>query len=140
MKFPVTVVIFCCVLLNSAIHSWAQLVVTVSPPKVTDQKAIVELKMKNGLAEPIESARAICFLLDEQGKLVGESSKWVIGGMKNRPSLRPKAQTTFNFVVNSPQPFVSTNITATITFDQISLAGGQMADIKKDIQIQNANQ
>ncbi len=53
----------------------AQLAVTVSPPKIADQKAVVELKMKNSLAETIESARAVCFLLDEQCKMVGESTK-----------------------------------------------------------------
>jgi len=118
----------------------AQLAITVSPPKIVAQKAIVKLTMKNNLSEKIESARAAVFLSDAQGQMIGTATKWVIGGMKNRPSLEPKAQTTFNFVVTSPQPFTSSNITATVTFDQISLAGGQMADIKKDIQIQNANQ
>jgi hypothetical protein len=32
-------------------------------------KAVVSLAMTNALAEPVESARAICFLLDEQGKV-----------------------------------------------------------------------
>lgn len=118
----------------------AQLAVTVTPPKVVGQKAVVKLTMKNNLSGKIESARAAIFLSDAQGQMIGTSTKWVIGGMKNRPPLEPQAQTTFNFVVTSPQPFTSTNITATITFDQMSLAGGHMADIKKDIQIQNANQ
>jgi len=43
----------------------AQLAVTVSPPKVVGQKAVVELKMTNSFPERIESARAVCFLLDE---------------------------------------------------------------------------
>lgn len=118
----------------------AQLAVTVSPPKIIGQKAVVRLTMKNNLSDKIESARAAVFLSDAQGQMIGTSTKWVIGGTKNRPSLEPNAQTTFNFVVTNPQPFTSTNINATVTFDQMSLAGGQMANIKKDIQIQNANQ
>jgi hypothetical protein len=44
----------------------AQLAVTVSPLKVIGQKAIVLLALTNHLAEKVESARAVCFLLDEQ--------------------------------------------------------------------------
>ena len=44
----------------------AQLAVTVSPLKVIGQKAIVSLALTNHLAEKVESARAVCFLLDEQ--------------------------------------------------------------------------
>jgi len=40
--------------------------VTVSPLKVIGQKAIVSLALTNHLAEKVESARAVCFLLDEQ--------------------------------------------------------------------------
>ncbi len=116
----------------------AQLIVTVAPPKVTDQKAVVELKMKNGLAEKIESARAICFLIDDQGKMVGESSKWVIGGSKNRPDLEPKKETSFNFVITGSQPFTTTNLTAKVSFSRVVLAGEKVADPKTDVQIQNA--
>jgi len=118
----------------------AQLAVTISSPKIVGQKAVVKLTMKNNLSEQIEFARAAVFLSDAQGLMIGTATKWVIGGTKNRPPLESKAEATFNFVVTSPQPFASTNITATVTFDQMSLAGGQMADIKKDIQIQNVNQ
>jgi hypothetical protein len=114
----------------------AQLAVTVSPPKVTDQKAIIELKMKNGLNEKIESARAICFLLDDQGKMVGESTKWVIGGTKNRPALAPKKETSFNFVITGSQPFTTTNLTAKVSFSRVVLEGEKLADVSKDVQIQ----
>jgi hypothetical protein len=115
----------------------AQLAVTVSPPKITDQKAVVELKMKNGLAGKVESARAICFLLDEHGNMVGESSKWVIGGTKNRPALEPEKETSFNFVITSSQPFVTTNLTAKVSFSRVVLEGEKLADPKMDVQIQN---
>ncbi len=53
-----------------AITASAQLTVTVSLPKITGQKAIVQLKMKNNLTNKVESARAVCFLLDEQGQII----------------------------------------------------------------------
>jgi len=125
-------VLFC------TITTQAQLAVTVSPPQVASQKAVVELKIKNGFTKKVESARAICFLLDEKGKMVGESTKWVIGGTKNRPALEPKNETTFSFVITSNQPFTTTNLTAKVSFSRVVLEGEKLADPKTDVQIQNA--
>src|SRR5690242_11645091 len=94
----------------------AQLAVTVTPPKVVGQKAIVQLAMTNNLADKIESAKAVCFLLNEHGKMVGQSTRWVIGGTKERPALKPNMGTTFNFVVSNPHPFTTTNLTAKVSF------------------------
>ncbi len=113
----------------------AQLTVTVSSPKIIGQKAVVKLAMTNNLANQVESARAMCFLLNEQGKLVGESSRWVIGGTKERHALAPNQGTTFNFVVTSPQPFTTTNLTAKISFSRIVLAGGKFASPQKEVTI-----
>lgn len=112
-----------------------QLAVFVSPVKATAQKAIVQLSMTNNLAEPIESARAACFILDGQGKLVGESSKWVIG--QNKVDLASGAANTFTFVVSCPQPFATTNLTAKVNFTRILLTGGHIADVGKVVKITN---
>ena len=122
-------VLFCTIVAS------AQLTVTVSPPKITSQKAIVELKMKNSFAEKVESARAICFLLDEQGKMIGQSTKWVIGGTKDRPALEPKNETTFNFVITNPQPFTTTNLTAKVNFSRLVMEGGKPADVNKSVRV-----
>jgi hypothetical protein len=111
----------------------AQLAVTVSPVKVTGQKAVVQLKMKNQLADKVESARAVCFLLDDQGKMLGQSTKWVVG--QNHTGLEPKAEATFNFVVTSPQPFTTTNLTAKISFSRVVLDGGKLADVRQDVSV-----
>ena len=111
----------------------AQLAVIVSPVRTTGQKAIVLLAMTNNVAEPIESARAICFLLDDQGKMVGQSTKWVIGGTKDRPPLQPKSGTTFNFVITSPQQFTTTNLTAKVSFSRVLLAGGRQVDLGQGV-------
>jgi hypothetical protein len=111
----------------------AQLAVTVSPPKVVGQKAVVQLKLKNDLATKVESARAVCFLLDDQGKLAGQSTKWVIG--QNHTSLEPKGETTFNFVITSPQPWPTTNLTAKVSFTRVSLDDGKPLDVAKDVRI-----
>ena len=125
--FSLAVVLLCPLLAT------AQLAVTVLPPKVVGQKAIVQLKMKNDLAAKVESARAVCFLLDGQGKMVGQSTKWVIG--QNHGGLEPKAETTFNFVVSSPQPWTTTNLAARITFSRVVLDGVKLADVKQDVSV-----
>jgi len=63
------------ILFLSTLAAPAQLAVAVSPPKVVGQNAVVSLAMKNGFAEKVDSARAVCFLLDDQGKMVGQGAK-----------------------------------------------------------------
>src|SRR6266536_824058 len=105
----------------------AQLAVTVSRPKVVGQKAVVPLAMKNGLSDKIESARAVVFLLDEQGKMVGQSTRWVIGGTKDKPGLAAGATNAFHFVITSEKPFTNTNLAAKISFNRVVLEGGKLA-------------
>jgi hypothetical protein len=116
-----------------ALAASAQLAVTVSPVKITGQKAVVPLALKNNLTNAVQSARAVCFLLDAQGKMIGQSTKWVIG--QNKTALEPKGETTFNFVITSPQPFTTTNLTAKIAFSRIILDNGQMADVSKTVNV-----
>jgi ABC-type uncharacterized transport system permease subunit len=116
----------------------AQLAVTVTPVKVIGQKAIVELAMTNNLATTVKSARAICFLMNNQGKMVGESSRWVIGGAKTRPALEPQTATSYNFVITARQPFTSTNLTAKVSFSRVVLEGEKLASPRTAVQIQNA--
>jgi hypothetical protein len=111
----------------------AQLAVTVSSPKITGQKAVVPLVLKNNLTNSVQSARAVCFLLDDQGKMIGQSTKWVIGGTKDRPALEPKGETTFNFVITNPQPFTATNLIAKVSFSRVVLENGQVADVNKSV-------
>jgi hypothetical protein len=128
-------VVICFLLCTLAVH--AQLAVTVTPPKVVGQKAIVQLAMTNNLADKVQSARAVCFLFDAQGKMVGESCRWVIGGTKERPALASKQGTMFNFVVAVPLSFNTTNFTAKVSFSRVILGGGKLADPKTDVQIRS---
>jgi hypothetical protein len=113
----------------------AQLAVTVLPPKVVGEKAVVELTMTNSFPQEIQSARAVCFLLDEQGKMAGQSTKWVVGGIKNQPVLESKAETKFNFVITASQPFATTNLTAKVSFSRVVLADGTPINIAKDVAV-----
>src|SRR5437867_3249610 len=114
----------------------ANLVVKVREPKVTGNKAIIKLELKNTFTEKIESARAVVFLLDDQGKMVAQSTKWVIGGTKERPALAAGATNAFHFVVASDKPFASTNLTAKVQFNRLVLVGGKLADVSKSVHVE----
>jgi hypothetical protein len=127
-------ILACCALICAA-TAQAQLTVMVSPPKIVGQKAVVKLAIKNNLADKVESARAVVFLLDDKGKMVGQSTKWVIGGTKGRPALEPKKETIFNFVITSPERFTTTNVTAKVSFNRVLLDGGKLVDPQKAVQL-----
>ena len=123
------------ILLSAVLVARAQLAVTVAAPKVTGRKAVVSLAMKNGLADQVESARAVCFLLDEQGKMLGQATRWVIGGTEDNPGLAAGATNAFHFVITSDKPFTTTNLTTKVQFSRIVLEGGKLADPQRDVQI-----
>src|SRR5689334_2641265 len=121
-------------LLLDAVTANATLTIKIAEPKTYGQKAILKMELQNTFANAIESARAVVFLLDDDGKVVGQETRWIIGGTKDRPRLAPDAKTTFNFVVQSNKPFTKTKVTVT----RIVLEGGKVADATKDVQIESA--
>ncbi len=123
-------------LLFEAATASAQLTVTISPVKRAGQKAVVPLALSNGLPQKIESARAVCFLLDEHGKMVGQATRWVIGNRKSK-GLPAGGTNAFFFVVTSARPIATTNLTAKVSFTRLVLEGGKLADPSKDISIVN---
>src|SRR5437879_64947 len=101
-----------------------QLSVTVSPTKLGGQKAIVPLLLSNGLTEKVESARAVIFLLDGEGKVVGQASHWIIGGDTNHPPLAVGGTNTYHFVIpTAGKAFVTNRLSVT----HVKLANGKTA-------------
>ncbi len=124
--------LFCPVLLQGA------LLVTADPPEATAGKVLVKLAMKNTFTEKVESARAVVFLLDERGKVVGQTARWVIGGAKESPALAPGATNVFNFVIATDKPITTTNLTAKVSFTRVVLEGGKLADVGKEVRVRGA--
>ncbi|HEY1790469.1 MAG TPA: hypothetical protein VGJ73_20145 [Verrucomicrobiae bacterium] len=78
--------------------------------------------------------------MDEQGKMIGQSTKWVIG--QNKTALAPKAEAEFNFVITNPNPLiplVTSNLTAKVIFSRVILAGGKPADVRRTVEVRPAN-
>jgi hypothetical protein len=125
-----------CIFLFRSTAVYAQLMVNVSPPTVTGSKVLVKLELKNTFTEKIESARAVCFLLDENGKVVGQSTQWVIGGTKSRPPLSNGATKAFHFVIPT-KPSTTTNLAARVSFTRVALEGGKLADVRSAVTIES---
>jgi hypothetical protein len=109
------------------------LTVKVSPLKIVGQKTLVELTMTNRGTNRIEAARAVCFVLDQNGQMVGQSAKWVIG--QNKTRLEPNGEAKFNFVITAPHPLMATNLTAKVSFSRLILQGGKQANPQNNITI-----
>ena len=107
--------------------------VKVAPLKTIGQKALVELTITNSGTNKIEAARAICFVLDQNGQMVGQSAKWVIG--QNKTSLEPNGQAKFNFVITAPHPLMATNLTAKVNFSRLILQGGKQVNPQNNVTI-----
>lgn len=135
--FPKTLA--CSMILLFSMTTRAELLVIASAPKSVGKKVVVKLKLMNSFPEKIESARAVAFLLDEKSKMVGQSTKWVIGGTKANPALESGKETTFNFVLHNEKPS-ATNLNWRIGFIRVVLEGGKLADPNKQVIIQGQSE
>jgi len=125
-----------CIILGLLFHvgnAQAALILKAAGTKTYGQKTVVKMELQNTFTNVIESARAVVFLLDDVGKVVGQETRWIIGGSKEKPILPPDSKMTFNFVVQSAKPFVKTKIVVT----RLVLEGGRVADANKDSHIES---
>jgi hypothetical protein len=131
MKNFIGLILFWMILIHLPESSQGALLVNVNAPKDYGQKSILKMELQNTFTEPIESARAVVFLMDDSGKVVGQQTRWILNGTKDKPALGPNAKSTFNFVVQSEKPFTKTKIIVT----RIVLADGTLGDLNKDVVI-----
>jgi len=122
------------IMLFSALTVQAQLSVTVSSVEAKGNKAVVKLAFRNNMTNAVESARATVRLADGKDFL-GTETKWVIGRERNASGLAPGATNTFFFVITSEKPLPKTDLTASVIFNRIVLAGGKLGDPVKDVKI-----
>lgn len=116
-----------------SMNSHAGVVVKTSVSKKAKDKVDVMLQMKNTFGEPITSARATVFLIGDEGKVVGQTTKWVIGAAPGGPALRQSASTTYHVVFSNSKPFSSTKI----IFNKIVLQSGQLGNPSQDVVIES---
>ena len=67
---------------------YAQLEVCLLETKQSGSKSLVKLELNNTYDQAIKDARAWVFLMDEEGKVVGNKAAWIIGGDRVEPGNR----------------------------------------------------
>jgi len=71
--------------------------------------------------------------MDDTGKVIARSTKWVIGGAGKDPKLlRPQESTQFNLVIPVSKPFSKWNL----SFSRIVLEGGKVVDPVSNVAIE----
>jgi hypothetical protein len=130
--------LLCLGILAVRISCEAALVVNVQEPKVTGQKAVVALDLKNTFTEGIQSVRANVFLLDDKGKTVGQMTKWIMGGKKRRSGLSSGDETMYYCVITSLRPLGAAKLKAKVQISRVILAGGKPADVINDVIVKEA--
>lgn len=105
--------------------------VEVGAPRLeqTGTKTLVTFGLKNTFSQPIKDVRAWVFLMDADGKVVGNQAEWLIGGGESSPAassskpLAPEQSAECVVAVSTSRPAVS----AQVTFSRIVLADGSVA-------------
>jgi hypothetical protein len=111
---------------------YAQLVVRILPQKMAGDKAVFPLVLNNQLSEKVKSVRAVMFLIDSNGKVVGQAAHWIVGANDSHPPLEIGATNAFNFVVStSGKPFATNRLTVT----SLMLNSGKSANPKGDVKV-----
>ena len=114
-------------LLLSVPLAQATLAVQVDEPDWTGSKALVKVSMRNTGSNTVQSARAVMFLFDDKGKVLGHRAEWVIGGTKEKPRLAPEGTAKFYFVITTDKPVKKTKL----TFTRIILDDGRIIEAGK---------
>ena len=108
----------------------AQLLVRYELPQITGDLAVVRISLQNKSKEDVEAARAVAFLINSEGKIIGQSTRWVIGGDVTT-ILHADTTNFFSFVIPVEEK-AGTNFSTRITFTRLVFAGGRVANPGKE--------
>lgn len=100
----------------------AQLAINVLKPEEKASKVLVKTTVRNTFAEPVQSARVTLFLFDQDNKVIGHETRWIIGGgEKIKKPLEPGKETVYYFVFTTDKPFSRSELRV----NQVILKGGK---------------
>lgn len=102
----------------------------------TANKSLITLTARNSFSQPIKSARAWVFALDESGAVVGQKSTWIIskeerdrGDGACLPILNSGETAEIKMAVDTKREATSTRV----TFTKIILADGSRVNPHKQV-------
>ena len=110
--------------------AFANLEVSVASLESASNKTLVKLDTKNTFDQGIKDARAWVFLMDAEGKVVGNQAQWIIGGDSSQKApLEAEDSQTFKVAIST----TSKPTTAKVTFSKIILADGTKVNPHKSL-------
>lgn len=89
----------------------------------SEGQALVALDVKNTMSQSLYAARAWVFLMDDDGKVVGNEAQWIISA-ETSPPLETGKQRTYNLVL----PSSGKAATAKVIFSRIVMEDGTTPD------------
>ncbi len=122
-------------LLLPAISVHAALELAVGKPKTYTKLTVIKMDLHNSFPDQIKSAEAVVFLMSDKGKVVGQKSRWILGGPDRRPALAPGSSTSFFFVVSNADSFT----TAKVLVTRLIFENGKLGNILRDVKVQSAD-
>tara|TARA_B100001093_G_C26246347_1_gene766621 strand:- start:20 stop:433 length:414 start_codon:yes stop_codon:yes gene_type:complete len=116
--------------LSASLH--ANLEVSITEQVSSGNKGLVKLKMANKFDQGIRGARAWVFLMDDEGKVVGNKAEWLVGGteenlQKSPNGLQSGEELETSMVVDTQKPFTKTKV----TLSKLILNDGKSVDPRK---------
>lgn len=103
----------------------------------TGQKALVTLELNNTYDQALQGARAWVFLMDEQGKVVGQKAQWIIhpepaevlpqdGVAQQQPALESQQKQQYAVALDTLRPRGEDEapFAAKVTFSRLILSDG----------------
>ena len=110
--------------------AFANLEVSVASLESASNKTLVKLDTKNTFDQGIKDARAWVFLMDADGKVVGNQAQWIIGGdSSEKEPLKAEDSQTFKVAIST----TSKPMTVKVTFSKIILADGTKVNPHKSL-------
>lgn len=124
--FPLILTLF------TALSLHGNLEVSVTEQLSAGNKGLVKLKMKNQFSQGVKGARAWVFLMDDNGKVVGNKAQWLVGGTEENLKKDPQGlevgeELEASMVIDTQKPFTKTKV----TLSKLILSDGNSVDPRK---------
>lgn len=118
-----------------------QITVALSKTEQIGQQALVKIELNNNYDQSIKGVRIWVFMMDQNGKVVGEKAQWIVGGdNSNKPDFQNTALESGN--INEYTVAVDTlraqtedeePFKARVTFSRLILSDGTLLNPQKSV-------
>jgi P pilus assembly chaperone PapD len=125
---PIKIIIFILFFLSSLYLS-AAVQANITLTDATESKSAVEVKVKNTYGQNISSARVWVFLMDSEGKVVGEQAQWL--PKTETGIVKPDQTKRFPLVLDTKAKPTQVKM----TFSRVILQDGTLVNPNTDVEV-----